>query len=625
MLIRNWLFGACLLLPFVFGTERAAAQPALLWEVPFNFSKINGGQDQYVLFNAAAVAGGNSDPVNYANGYSAFLLIESADANSATVDLEIGVPNCQNAEASVLTTFNSASNAYVSSAPLSFATSPSCSNPGTGTVHSMNGWNGPNAWMGTLSVGSPGPVRIQRKDATSGQVFTGFFSQGGQYVLKSNDVIFMAASANGIFSVSPPTGCSPLANVAAYIDSNGIVTSGKLIPLSCTNGTETVQQQGGGAQIQCDAQLMGAHCNLIDQLPNGALINAPANGPQAGPAAASWNVTVNIGTNSTTVIVTTGTASYTSPNGTVIVISAGQSQTFPGGAAGAVHDFNADAKSDILWRDSSGDVALWLMNGAAVSSSAVVGNVASAWSIVGQRDFDGDGKADILWRDASGDVAVWFMNGAAVSSVASFGNLGGWTVAGTGDFNGDGKGDIVWRDGSGNVALWLMNGAGVSSAALLGSVGPNWFVVGTGDFDGDGKADVLWRDTSGDMAIWFMNGTSVASVASLGTVGGTWAVAGTGDFNGDGKSDILWRDGSGNVAIWLMNGGAVSSNVSLGTVAGWSVAQTGDYNGDGTSDVLWTDANGDVAVWFMNGAAVSSAAVVANVPPAWTIQGAGAD
>ncbi len=31
--------------------------------------------------------------------------------------------------------------------------------------------------------------------------------------------------------------------------------------------------------------------------------------------------------------------------------------------------------------------------------------------ISGVGDFDGDRRADILWRDASGDVAIWLMDG----------------------------------------------------------------------------------------------------------------------------------------------------------------------------------------------------------------------
>ena len=37
------------------------------------------------------------------------------------------------------------------------------------------------------------------------------------------------------------------------------------------------------------------------------------------------------------------------------------------GALASSHDFNGDGKSDIAWRDTGGDVAFWLMNGAQVS------------------------------------------------------------------------------------------------------------------------------------------------------------------------------------------------------------------------------------------------------------------
>jgi len=46
--------------------------------------------------------------------------------------------------------------------------------------------------------------------------------------------------------------------------------------------------------------------------------------------------------------------------------------------------------------------------------TAGVGNVPTTWSIVGTGDFNGDGKWDILWRDTSGNVAIWEMNGTTV-------------------------------------------------------------------------------------------------------------------------------------------------------------------------------------------------------------------
>ena len=294
----------------------------------------------------------------------------------------------------------------------------------------------------------------------------------------------------------------------------------------------------------------------------------------------------------------------------------------------ATHNLNGDGFSDIVWRDSSGNVAFWTMNGTGVTSTGSVAGVStSIWSIVGLRDFNGDGKYDLLWRDTSGNTSIWMMNGAQISQALTVGNIATtWSVNGTGDFNADGLGDILWRDSTGHLALWLMSGANVLATASFGLVPTSWTVIGTGDFNGDGMTDILWRDSSGNIAMWFMNGTSVLSTASAGNAGGTWSVVGTGDFNGDGKSDLLWRDGTGNTAIWLMNGPAVLSAGGLGTVATtWSIAQTGDFNGDGKSDLMWRDTSGNTAIWYMNGTALAATGVVGNVATTWTIQAEHAD
>ena len=295
------------------------------------------------------------------------------------------------------------------------------------------------------------------------------------------------------------------------------------------------------------------------------------------------------------------------------------------------HDSNGDGKSDIVWRDSSGNIAVWLMNGAQLSAGAGLGSAPSTWSIVGQRDYNSDGINDLLWRDTSGNTAIWFLGpsgtGVQITATAGLGNVSTtWTIIASADFDSDGYGDILWRDNSGNLAMWLMNGATVSSSAGIGNVPAVWSVVGTGDYNGDGKADLLWRDTSGNTAIWFMNGTTVTSSAGLGNIPIAWSVAGTGDFNGDGKSDILWRDTSGNTAIWFMNGAAVSSTGGLGNIStAWSVVATGDYNGDGMSDLLWRDTSGNTAMWFLNGATVTSSAGLGNIATTWTVQSTNAE
>ncbi len=53
----------------------------------------------------------------------------------------------------------------------------------------------------------------------------------------------------------------------------------------------------------------------------------------------------------------------------------------------------------------------------------------TTWSAVLTGDYNFDGKSDILWRNSSSDVAIWFMNGAQVASIASLGNTPTtWTV-----------------------------------------------------------------------------------------------------------------------------------------------------------------------------------------------------
>ena len=71
------------------------------------------------------------------------------------------------------------------------------------------------------------------------------------------------------------------------------------------------------------------------------------------------------------------------------------------------------------------------MNGAQLIQSAVVGVVPTSWTIVETGDFDGDGKSDILWHDSSGNVAIWFMNGAQVTQSAVVGTVPTvWSIQG---------------------------------------------------------------------------------------------------------------------------------------------------------------------------------------------------
>ena len=113
------------------------------------------------------------------------------------------------------------------------------------------------------------------------------------------------------------------------------------------------------------------------------------------------------------------------------------------------------------------------MNGSQILQGAAFTAVPLNWSIVGQRDFNGDGNADILWRDTAGDVGMWLMNGTQIIQGGAFGAVStNWSIVGTGDFNGDGKADILWRDNPGNVGIWFMNGTHILQGAWSDSCRP---------------------------------------------------------------------------------------------------------------------------------------------------------
>ena len=94
-------------------------------------------------------------------------------------------------------------------------------------------------------------------------------------------------------------------------------------------------------------------------------------------------------------------------------------------------DFDGDGNTDILWRDTNtGTLSIWFTNASSqVASAATVAARPSNWSVAQIGDYNGDGKSDILLIDSAGDLAVWEMNGSAVSSSVGIGNVGTtWTV-----------------------------------------------------------------------------------------------------------------------------------------------------------------------------------------------------
>lgn len=273
-------------------------------------------------------------------------------------------------------------------------------------------------------------------------------------------------------------------------------------------------------------------------------------------------------------------------------------------------DFNGDGRSDVLWRQSGGQLVEWLgeANGTLVANAALaLARVDNSWTIVASGDFNGDGRDDILWRHALGDFAQWSgqADGGLAAIAAAPAKLdSSWQAAGSADFNGDGRDDILWRHSSGEVAAWLAQADGkFANGGVAAKVDASWTVAGTGDFNGDGFGDVLWRHLSGELAEWtgradgrFLNNGIAVKVDN------SWKIAGTGDFNGDCRDDILWRHTSGETAEWLgqANGSFVNNLKGASKAVGndWTITGTGDFNGDGRDDIFWHHTSGATSSWL---------------------------
>lgn len=194
-------------------------------------------------------------------------------------------------------------------------------------------------------------------------------------------------------------------------------------------------------------------------------------------------------------------------------------------------DFTGDGASEILWRNSNtGRLDVWTMFGSQlvgsnpITASNTVVAPGSDWSIAAATDLTGDGRADILWRNASGALDLWTMNGAQLvvsANVTAGGSIVApgpdWSIAAVNDFTGNGHADLLWRNTNGQVDLWTMNGAQlvrsdhVTAGGLSVAPGSDWHVAGSGDFNGDGYADVLWQNDNGSVDIWNMNGAQLTA------------------------------------------------------------------------------------------------------------------
>jgi hypothetical protein len=99
-----------------------------------------------------------------------------------------------------------------------------------------------------------------------------------------------------------------------------------------------------------------------------------------------------------------------------------------------IADLDGNLASDLVWRNTDGTVSVWFDGDAGKGGAPSSGNTGapfpSNFVILGMADFDFDGRDDILWREGStGQLIVWIMDGAFVSAEMYPGFVdGSWSV-----------------------------------------------------------------------------------------------------------------------------------------------------------------------------------------------------
>ena len=297
------------------------------------------------------------------------------------------------------------------------------------------------------------------------------------------------------------------------------------------------------------------------------------------------------------------------------------------------------AGNNVVFRgfDATGGSGLWTTNGTATGTFEITNPSTSSTGSFAVSDLTSFSvpvaivvKSDILFQNDSGQLALWQTNGATITASGGIGPNPGpsWFAMGTGAFFSGDTSDVVWQNQSGSVDVWQVQGTTLLSAKLLAAnPGPTWHIKGAGDFYGDGHTDILWQNDSGAVAIWDMNGATILSDSMLSVnPGPAWHIKGTGDFYNDGHTDILWQNDSGAVAIWDMNGTTILSNNVLALNPGptWHIVGTGDFNNDGKTDIAWQNDNGSIVTWEMNGTTILSNKLLSNPGTSWNVVGSDA-
>ena len=223
-------------------------------------------------------------------------------------------------------------------------------------------------------------------------------------------------------------------------------------------------------------------------------------------------------------------------------------------------DFNADGKSDLVWRNyATNESSVWLMNGTQFIQKCLLPSKTLSYSIEATGDFNQDAKPDILWRNVvTGAVRLTIMDGVFSVRDVVLPTISPLSrhIEGTGDFNNDGNIDIVIRDyASGENMVWVMNREKLTWLEMLTAEPDlNKAIEAVADVDANFTPDLVFRNKStGTTEVWKMSGLTRSSILALQWADPVWNLETAHDINGDRTADLIWRNyQTGQHPVWTM-------------------------------------------------------------------------
>ncbi|NOT56512.1 MAG: hypothetical protein HOP18_18085 [Deltaproteobacteria bacterium] len=92
--------------------------------------------------------------------------------------------------------------------------------------------------------------------------------------------------------------------------------------------------------------------------------------------------------------------------------------------------FNLDGRGDLVFHTpTSGALSTWLLNGIAAPLSVPLQSTTATWTVAGVGDFNGDKRADLVFRQPTNQITVRLMNGTTSGTSANIGTVNAaWTV-----------------------------------------------------------------------------------------------------------------------------------------------------------------------------------------------------